>query len=207
MKVNWLHIVLIFIIGAISMGWGLTKCSGDKQLKTAKKSTSDIQILYTSLLKARNTTIVIHSSYPILYPDSIFPPPKIITFTKTDTSCNSTSTQDFTYGKLSFTLDELIHNCYPYERHIRKLKIPVDSVETCWTNTIHDTVPIYHPKTHYLVGGSLIGSDFKRFPNFDLNAGISLGDIIIIRIGGEYNIYHSELYGKLGIDIILDKRK
>jgi hypothetical protein len=136
MTFDWKHIVLILIIGAIGMGWGLTKCSDNSQLKSETKTANDNLNLYTACVKVKTRVTVIRSSYPVLYPDSIFTPAKPVTITKTDTSCNSSFSQPFNYGRLSFRLTGLIHNCYPYQMGIHELKNPVDTVKEC---TVMDT--------------------------------------------------------------------
>jgi hypothetical protein len=70
------------------------------------------------------------------------------------------------------------------------------TVDTCFRKK-----PEYYPKNHLGMDINLIGSNIKQFPNMDATFFWSIKDKWKINIGAEYNTYHSELYGKIGIGI------
>lgn len=61
----------------------------------------------------------------------------------------------------------------------------------------------YIARNHWIIEGNIIGSNINRFPNFDLGVSFSIKDRIKLNLGGEYNAYHNEFYGKLGIGVYL----
>ncbi len=79
-------------------------------------------------------------------------------------------------------------------------KLTIRTVDTCIMKPPH-----YKPLNHWGADFNLIGNNFGQFPNMDAVVWFTIRDRWGFNGGIEYNAYHNEVYGKLGVKIFLGK--
>ncbi|MBC8315552.1 MAG: hypothetical protein H8E51_08610 [Bacteroidetes bacterium] len=93
---------------------------------------------------------------------------------------------------------------------IKWITFPEYTYPTKWTIKTVDTCiakpPEYKPLSFWGMELNLLGNTIDKFPNIDVGVWWSIKDRVRLEAGGQVNLYHEEVYVRLGIAIPFNKR-
>jgi hypothetical protein len=206
MKVNWLHILLFILIGALGAWFLIDHISQTRQVKYYQRGARDNLALYFACRDAKQSAQTIRSTDTVYSVIPAKPSPEVIKIS--DTGCYSVYSDLYSFDRIKFWYRIGIKNCRITDIVFPKIIYPVDTIkiryaiDTC-VNKPPERIDLRRSRLGVWFGTGI--NNLREFPQFSVGGFWFYKDFGYISPGVMFDARQGRIYGVINIGINLRK--